>query len=45
MMFGLFQRGIFLNPMGTKFYLSIAHNEAACAEFCNRLDQVLAEIV
>jgi glutamate-1-semialdehyde 2,1-aminomutase len=45
MMFGLFQHGIFLNPMGTKLYLSIAHDEAVCSEFCGRLDQVLAEIL
>jgi glutamate-1-semialdehyde 2,1-aminomutase len=44
MMFGLFQRGVFLNPMGTKLYLSIAHDEAICGEFCGRLDQVLKEI-
>jgi glutamate-1-semialdehyde 2,1-aminomutase len=44
MMFGLFQRGVFLNPMGTKLYLSIAHDEAICGEFCDRLDQVLKEI-
>jgi glutamate-1-semialdehyde 2,1-aminomutase len=44
MMFGLFQRGVFLNPMGTKLYLSIAHDEAICSEFCDRLDQVLKEI-
>ncbi|MGA3248883.1 MAG: aminotransferase class III-fold pyridoxal phosphate-dependent enzyme [Paraburkholderia sp.] len=45
MMFGLFQRGVFLNPMGTKLYLSIAHDEAICGEFCDRLDQVLKEIL
>lgn len=25
---GLFRRGIFLNPMSTKLYLSLAHTEA-----------------
>lgn len=44
MMFGLFQRGIFLNPMGTKFYLSVAHDEAVCQAFCDRLDQLLATL-
>lgn len=44
MMMGLFQRGIFLNPMGTKLYLSIAHDEATCGEFCDRLDDVLKEL-
>jgi glutamate-1-semialdehyde 2,1-aminomutase len=39
LMLELFSRGIFLNPMGTKLYLSLAHNEATCDEFC----QVFAE--
>jgi glutamate-1-semialdehyde 2,1-aminomutase len=30
---GLFRRGIFLNPMSTKFYLSLAHTEAQIGEF------------
>ena len=30
---GLFRRGIFLNPMSTKFYLSLAHTEAEIGEF------------
>jgi glutamate-1-semialdehyde 2,1-aminomutase len=30
---GLFRRGIFLNPMSTKFYLSLAHTEAHIKEF------------
>ena len=42
-MLGLFGHGVFLNPMGTKLYLSIAHDENACDEFCQRLDHVLAE--
>jgi glutamate-1-semialdehyde 2,1-aminomutase len=33
-MLGLFSRGVFLNPMGTKLYLSLAHREADCDEFC-----------
>jgi glutamate-1-semialdehyde 2,1-aminomutase len=30
---GLFRRGIFLNPMSTKFYLSLAHDEGHIARF------------
>ena len=30
---GLFRRGIFLNPMSTKVYLSLAHTEAEIGEF------------
>ncbi len=30
---GLFRRGIFLNPMSTKLYLSLAHTEADIARF------------
>ena len=33
LMLELFRRGVFVNPMGTKLYLSIAHDEAACEEF------------
>ena len=44
MMLGLFARGVFINPMGTKLYLSIAHDEAICSEFCRRLDAVLQDI-
>ena len=43
-MLGLFQRGIFLNPMGTKLYLSIAHDEAVCDELCRRLNDTLEAI-
>ncbi|MEE8263488.1 MAG: aspartate aminotransferase family protein [Gammaproteobacteria bacterium] len=42
-MLGLFERGVFLNPMGTKLYLSIAHDEAVCDDFCGRLDDALAD--
>lgn len=34
LMLEMFARGIFLNPMGTKLYLSLAHDEAACDELC-----------
>ncbi len=42
MMLGLFARGVFINPIGTKLYLSLAHDEAICAAFCDRLDDALA---
>ena len=41
LMLALFERGIFLNPMGTKLYLSLAHDEAVCDAFCDRLDDAL----
>jgi glutamate-1-semialdehyde 2,1-aminomutase len=44
MMLGLFARGVFINPMGTKLYLSLAHDEAICAAFCDRLDDTLTTI-
>ena len=44
LMLALFDRGVFLNPMGTKLYLSIAHTEATCDAFCDRLDDALASI-
>ena len=34
LMLDLFDRGIFLNPMSTKLYLSLAHQESHCDEFC-----------
>ncbi|MFQ5937997.1 MAG: aspartate aminotransferase family protein, partial [Acidiferrobacterales bacterium] len=42
-MLGLFKRGVFLNPMGTKLYVSIAHDEAVCDEFLDRFDATLGE--
>ncbi|MGB6043866.1 MAG: aspartate aminotransferase family protein [Pirellulales bacterium] len=41
-MLELFRRGIFLNPMGTKLYLSLAHDEPVCDEFLNRFADVLS---
>lgn len=41
---GLFARRIFLNPMGTKLYLSMAHDEAVIDAFCDRLDDTLGEV-
>ena len=45
LMLGLFARGVFLNPMGTKLYLSLAHDETVCDELLARFDDALAEIV
>lgn len=44
LMLELFRRGIFLNPMGTKLYLSLAHDEKVCDEFAARLDDALAVV-
>jgi len=44
LMLGLFERGVFINPMGTKLYLSTVHDEAMCGAFCDRLDDVVQEI-
>ena len=45
LMLALFARGVFLNPMGTKLYLSLAHDEAVCDELLTRFDEALAEVV
>ncbi len=44
-MLGLFRRGVFLNPMGTKLYLSIAHDKAVCDAFLDRFDDTLIEVL
>ncbi len=36
-MLGLIRNGIFLNPMGTKLYLSLAHTDAQLDRFCDAL--------
>ena len=41
LMLGLFARGVFINPMGTKLYLSTAHDDAICDEFLVRFDDAL----
>jgi len=41
LMLGLFRRGIFLNPMGTKLYLSLAHDEGDCDRLLDRMDDTL----
>jgi len=40
---GLFRRGIFLNPMSTKLYLSLAHTEADIARFVDVVRHTLRE--
>lgn len=40
-MLELIRRGVFLNPMGTKLYLSLAHDEAAIDGFAQRLADAL----
>ena len=45
LMLDLFTRGIFLNPMGTKLYLSLAHDRTACDAFCETLAVSLDSIV
>ena len=44
LMLELFERRVFLNPMGTKLYLSLAHDESACDEFLSRFDAALGAI-
>ena len=41
LMLDLFAQRVFLNPMGTKLYLSLAHDEAVCDEFLGRFDHAL----
>ncbi len=44
MMLELFERGIFLNPMGTKLYLSVAHDRTICDEFLSRFEDSLSRV-
>jgi len=44
LMLGLFRRGVFLNPMGTKLYLSLSHDEAVCDAFIERVDDALGDL-
>jgi len=44
LMLALFARGVFLNPMGTKLYLSLAHDEAVCDAFLDRFDDALRAV-
>ena len=40
-MLTLFDRNVFLNPMGTKLYTSIAHDSKVCDDLLDRLDGAL----
>lgn len=40
-MLEMFRQGIFLNPMGTKLYLSLAHTEHTCDIFIERFERAL----
>ncbi len=44
LLLGLFRRGIFLNPMSTKFYLSLAHSRETCDRFLDRVADTLPEL-
>jgi glutamate-1-semialdehyde 2,1-aminomutase len=44
LMLALFERGIFLNPMGTKLYLSLAHSRKSCDQFLERFDDALKTV-
>lgn len=44
LMLDLFRRGIFLNPMGTKLYLSIAHETSHCEELLACFAEALAAL-
>jgi glutamate-1-semialdehyde 2,1-aminomutase len=44
LMLELFARRVFLNPMGTKLYLSLAHDESVCDEFLQRFAAALDRV-
>jgi glutamate-1-semialdehyde 2,1-aminomutase len=44
LMLNLFKRGIFLNPMGTKLYLSVFHDATILDSFLDRFDDALADV-
>jgi glutamate-1-semialdehyde 2,1-aminomutase len=44
LMLALFRRGIFLNPMGTKLYLSLAHTHSVCDAFLDRFSDALQAV-
>lgn len=44
LMLALFRRKIFLNPMGTKLYLSIAHTQSICDVFLERFADALQAV-
>ena len=44
LMLALFRRRIFLNPMGTKLYLSVAHTPSVCDMFLERFADALQAV-
>lgn len=44
LMLDLFRKGIFLNPMGTKLYLSLAHDETIIDAMLDRFDDALSAL-
>jgi glutamate-1-semialdehyde 2,1-aminomutase len=44
LMLALVEQGVFLNPMGTKLYLSLAHDASALEEFNDRLSRAVANL-
>jgi len=44
LMLALFRRKVFLNPMGTKLYLSIAHTQSICDMFLERFADSLQAV-
>ncbi len=44
LMLELSRQGVFLNPMGTKLYLSLAHDDAIIGEFVERLKTALSKL-
>ena len=44
LMLALFRRRIFLNPMGTKLYLSVAHTQSVCDVFLERFADALQAV-
>ena len=44
LMLALFRRKVFLNPMGTKLYLSVAHSHDVCDRFLDRFADALQAV-
>jgi glutamate-1-semialdehyde 2,1-aminomutase len=44
LMLALVREGVFLNPMGTKLYLSLAHDDAALDQFAKRLARAATQL-
>jgi glutamate-1-semialdehyde 2,1-aminomutase len=44
LMLALVREGVFLNPMGTKLYLSLAHDPSALDQFANQLARAAAQL-